>query len=531
MARLVGPDEGSRLVYGIRADNALTTGGALTAIVYSDAAGTVLADILTYPGGVAIPGSVLTVGSGSLLPLFQFPDGVNRVYVSANGGTVAPVNVDQKARLDQAPIAPSIRSVWRDVSSIVTNMQAGHGWTASGAASSNLNDTVTFTRGTQSASITTNGTGTAANLRRLAGTAVDLTGKALRLVLRVSDLTLVNTLNFFVGTGSLANNFKWRFNSLTASSKIGKAGEWIVVTLQWSELNLAAGAFTISATGAPSVTTGFTDLQIQVTDLTTGPVTVWLQAVEIIDAATTQWPKGIVSVTFDDSNSSANLARPKMDTLGYRGTQYTIADAIGTSNKLTLAELRSLQNMSGWEIAGHSYAGAAHTARYPTLTAAQVDDDLRNLRSWLVSNGFTGDSFAYPGGQYENTTDGVPVSDLVARYFSSGRTILSSTNVSTHSTIDAIPAAMPHRLRGMSSISSLSVGTNNPTTLTAAGGMLDKVAVNGGWLGLVFHQIVTGVPTAATDCSQTDFNTIMDAIASRGIPVLPVSEVLRRGIA
>lgn len=562
MARLTGPDEASREVKAIVGGNFRAKAGR-PAQLWADAAATIPADVLTLDGAV-IPASTVTVDSSSMLPLVQFPPGdVDVIYGTCDGGPSWPIYARTDDRLDAVKatadaalpksggavtgdvsvsgrlsaagfalpmLAPATRGGWRDVSSIITSMQAGHGWTTFGTiGSSNLNDTTTYTRGTQSASVTTNGAGAAASLRKLAGSALNLTGKALRLVLRVSDCTKLTSLNFFVGTGGLANTFKWRFNALTASSQIGRPGEWIVVTLQWSELNAASGTFTLSSTGVPSVTTGFTDLQFQATDNGTGGVTVWLQAVEVIDAAVTTWPKGIVSITFDDSNSSANLARPKMETLGFRGTQYTIADAIGTAGKLTLAELRSLQNMSGWEIAGHSYASSAHTARYPTLTAQQVDDDARNLRAWLVSNGFTGDSFAYPGGQYELTSDGVPVDDLVARYFGSARSILSNVNVSTHSAIDAIPAAMPYRLRGMSSVSSLSVGSNNPTTLTGTGGMLDKIANSGGWLSLVFHQITAGAPTDPVQCSQTDFNTVMDAIAARGIPVLPVSDVIRRG--
>ncbi|MEO3927904.1 polysaccharide deacetylase family protein [Micromonosporaceae bacterium B7E4] len=412
---------------------------------------------------------------------------------------------------------------------MVTAMQAGHGWTAAGTiGGSNLNDTAVFVRGSRSASITTNGAGATATLRRFGLPAINLTGKALRLLLRVDNYTRVNSLSFFVGTSGMANNLKWRFNASTRSSQIGLAGDWVTVTLQWSEINTVAGAYRLSPTGAPSTTAGFTDMQIQVSDKGTGPVTLWLQAVEVIDSGVSMWPDGIVSVTFDDSNASARLAIRKMDALGFPGTQYTIADAIGTPGKLTLAELRSLQDTSGWEIAGHSYGSSAHATRYPKLTAQQVDDDARELKAWLVSNGFHGDSFAYPGGQYEKTVDGVPVDQLVARHFGSARTILSEVGVSTHAAIDACPAAMPHRMRGLSSISSLSKGPNNHRKLTGKGGMLDRVATNGGWLNLVFHQIVTGAPKDPAEISQTDFNMIMDAIAARGIPVISVSDVVHR---
>jgi hypothetical protein len=44
---------------------------------------------------------------------------------------------------------------------------------------------------------------------------------------------------------------------------------------------------------------------------------------------------------------------------------------------------------------------------------------------------------------------------------------------------------------------------------------------------LVFHKITTGAATVSTECSQADFQTIMAGIASRGIPVVPASDVYR----
>jgi hypothetical protein len=41
------------------------------------------------------------------------------------------------------------------------------------------------------------------------------------------------------------------------------------------------------------------------------------------------------------------------------------------------------------------------------------------------------------------------------------------------------------------------------------------------------HEITAGAAANANQCSQADFDSIMDAIAARGIPVLPVGDVLR----
>jgi hypothetical protein len=89
---------------------------------------------------------------------------------------------------------------------------------------------------------------------------------------------------------------------------------------------------------------------------------------------------------------------------------------------------------------------------------------------------------------------------------------------------------MPYRLFAMSGISEVASGTsqNHPDNLIAVGGMLDKVAENGGWLILVFHKIVTGTPAATTEITEEGFNSIMNAIAARDLTVLPVRTMLAR---
>lgn len=449
--------------------------------------------------------------------------------LSTAGGTLSGPLAAQRVTAEgwNVPLlgASQKRPAWRPAS-WMQNFQTGHGWTTTGTVgSSNLNDTSTFVRGTQCATITSNGAGASGNLARTGMTATDLTGKAIRLLLKVDDTTHVSSLNFFVGTSGMANNFKWRCWNVTSSTRMIQSGEWVTVTLQWADVNLAAGSYSLSANGVPSTTSGFTDMMFQVVDDAGGTVTAHLQTVELIPDTTTTFPSGVVSITFDDSWKSVHdYARPAMDTYGYRGTTYTIAEAIGSdSQHLSLADLRSVQDLSGWEVAGHAYMAAAHTARYPSLTAQQVEDEVRNLKAWLVSNEFTSDAFAFPGGQFGVTTDGVPVDQLVSKYFNTGRSI------NYLGTTEMFPPAMPRRMRALSSIGSV-ISTGDPanvTRLTGAGGMLDRCQRSGSWLILTFHQIVTTAPTDPVQCSVADFQTVMAAINSRGIPVLPVGDVIR----
>ncbi|WP_422733993.1 polysaccharide deacetylase family protein [Micromonospora sp. WMMD558] len=377
-----------------------------------------------------------------------------------------------------------------------------------------------------SGQVVTGGGGVAATLDA-SGMSIDLTGRMLRLTLTVSDVTKIGNLSLFVATsGSLANNIRWRFNAQTASSQVGKSGEPFQIALQLAEINTVAGTITLSSTGVPSQTSGFTAVRLHVVDKATGPITVTLHRIEVVPAP----PGAFVSITFDDSHSSiTSQAFPKMQALGFRGTDYTIAGALGQADRSTLADVQA-RAAAGWEIGGHAYAESVHDARLTGVTAAQALADLTALRGWLAQK-FPDPqgrySLAYPGGRYEDTTDGAAVEAITAQAgFTSGRTILADVAVSTHVQVASPRDPMPFRLHAMSGISSLTGGQFNPTTLTATGGMLDKVASNGGWLILAFHRIVTGSPTVQTEISKTDFDAVMDAIAARGMTVLPVREVL-----
>lgn len=85
MARLTFPND--PLVYGVN-NGSLTAAPGTTVTIYTDAAGTILADIQV--AGATIVGSVLTVDANSQIPLFLGPDGVDTLYVKpANGSTQA----------------------------------------------------------------------------------------------------------------------------------------------------------------------------------------------------------------------------------------------------------------------------------------------------------------------------------------------------------------------------------------------------------------------------------------------------------
>ncbi len=431
---------------------------------------------------------------------------------------------DLPAGLTVPSFAPSGRRPRYRRATWTQQFRQGHGWTigGTGTASSDPDDTEVFCRGSQSARATTKGTGAQSSIRKTGLPAMNLTGKMIRLIFRVTDVTHLSKISFYLGTGDLQNSFSWRFHTHSATSaNYVQSGEWVTVHLQWADVAAASGTYSLSATGKPSVKTGFTDLSFAVYDDAAGAVTYNLQAVEVIPDTTTLFPKGVVSLTFDDSHESVHhLGRPVMDPLGMPGTIYNIADAIGTGTYLTLDEMRSLQDSSGWEMAGHSYAGAAHTASYANLTAQQVDDDFRKLREWLVGSGFTSEHFAYPHGKFQKTTDGVPVDLIAQRHFTTARSIISET-------IESFAPAMPYRLKALTGINDGSgIGGTTLAKVVGPGGQLDRCAESGDWLILCLHRITAGTPTANTEISQAGLTTLVNEIQKRGIEVLTVQEAM-----
>ncbi|CAM5230708.1 NodB homology domain-containing protein OS=Streptomyces griseomycini OX=66895 GN=FHS37_002700 PE=4 SV=1 [Streptomyces griseomycini] len=422
------------------------------------------------------------------------------------------------------PYAPSGRRPQNRRATWSQQFQASHGWSAGGAgtASAEANDATRFVRGTQAVRVTTNGTGKQSYVRRSGMTAMDLTGKTIRLLFRVDDVANLSRMVFYLGSGSFGNHFSWTFHvhSKTAANCV-RSGEWVTVHLQWADVRSASGTYAISADGEPSTTTGFTDVSFAVHDDAAGPVTHRLRAVELVPDTSDVFPKGVVSLAFDDSHRSIHdPARPVMDSSGFPGTSYNIADAIGTGNFMTVEQMRSMQNFSGREVGGHAYANAAHTAGYPQLTAEQADEDFRRLRERLVPNGFTSEHFAYPHGAFRKTSDGVPVDLIASRHFTTARSIISET-------IESFAPADPYRLKSLTGITDgTGIGGTPLTRLTEDGGRLDRCAESGDRLILCLHRIVDGTPRTSTEIGTAGLTTLMREIADRDIPVVTVEEAM-----
>jgi hypothetical protein len=400
-------------------------------------------------------------------------------------------------------------------SAVLTTMQSGHGWTSNGTGTFNLNDTSLSIIGSQCATATTAGAGGQTNLRRFSSAVPDMTGKVPRLRIMLDSLTHLNEIVFYAGSGGLSSYYKWSI-AVGGASQFITAGDWVPVTLSFADA---------TTTGTPSKSS-ITDLQLQVFDDAGGTVAVHLQSVELVPDGSAYFPNSVCSICFDDSWDSPKTqgAWTDLDNRGWAGTFFTISDLLGQSGRLTLADLKTRCDplLFGWESASHAWTDVDHALTYTGMTAAQLEADLRAQRAGLLAAGLrSADGTAYPLGQFGRSSDGVSTTDIARRYMSWARTTSNRTR-------ETFPPASPYRLRAISSISSFSGGTSPTSLTTATTGTIDKVRNNPGtWLILVFHKISSGAPTDTLTCSIADFTSITSKIASAGLDVRPIGDVLR----
>jgi peptidoglycan/xylan/chitin deacetylase (PgdA/CDA1 family) len=109
---------------------------------------------------------------------------------------------------------------------------------------------------------------------------------------------------------------------------------------------------------------------------------------------------GLPAVTFmfdDGYKSVRKLAEPAMAAYGFKGTVAAIINELNDTdqNYMRLTDLRYLRDR-GWTIASHS---VTHRS-LPTLSNAQVEDELYDSAAYFYRNGLSVFHFALPFGDY-----------------------------------------------------------------------------------------------------------------------------------
>jgi uncharacterized protein YccT (UPF0319 family) len=521
MARLLGPDLARRTVTQVVGSTVYDFSGR-TATVYLDEALTQLADIATYDPanpsvvGATIPGSQVTLSSrNSRLPQFWFPDNVDQLYVQVTGLSHAwMVEADVDARLDyQLNTSTPFPIAAARVTSNLTSMQSGHGWTAGNTSASNLNDTTTYVLGTQCASITTQSNGSAATLTKT-GLALDISAtKQLRVLVRVDGVDNLQGLSLYVSSDTMVANFGiLNIQSVTPDPAVRwlKEGEWKWVTLNWQSATV---------TGTPNLA-AIDSLRIRATATNGTTFQVRLQAVQVIERKSFA-SAGIVCFTYDDSYASQfTVAKAKLDQYGFAGTAYTIVSNVaagdaGNSLYLTTAQLKAMRRYSGWEIGPHAMTVTNHNRGFAggvnPLSAAELDADMRGNIQWLKDNGLS-DGYmghCYPQGKYTTA-----IEQQMA-----GRVAYARAMTGTANAAETVPPADPFAVRCYT--------LDNTSVLGTLQAQVDGCAASGGLLVYCCHEIVTS-PATSTQFATATHTSLVDYVAGKaGIRVMTLGDVMR----
>jgi peptidoglycan/xylan/chitin deacetylase (PgdA/CDA1 family) len=403
-----------------------------------------------------------------------------------------------------SPRRPHVRRSILDVSPVTMNttMQTGHGWTATTIGSSNLNDTTDYVMGSQSAQVTTTTTATTFNFDSPTfATPLDLTGRQLRVLMKLDNVVNVSNLRLYAGDAAMANAYQWQLQTPTTdpTATYFKEGEWQWITLSFADAPTLVGAPTRNS---------ISKLRFRCAANNGTAFTLHVQAVALIPTPTA-WPTGVLTLTFDDAYAShATIAAPYLADRGMAGTAFPIRDQVGQPGRLTVADCQRLRRFYRWEFGAHSDTLVAHTSGYPAMTLAAALADLDANRQWLYDNDL-GDATgaAWPIGKF---TTGLAVA--VA-----GRVAWCRANTNTANPQETLPPSDPLRLR--------SLAPSATTTLASMTALIDQAYANAGWLCITIHDIAA-TASGATQMPTATFTGLVDYAVTRGIPVRTISQIL-----
>lgn len=208
--------------------------------------------------------------------------------------------------------------------------------------------------------------------------------------------------------------------------------------------------------------------------------------------------KGIIS--FDDGHeTNITMAYPYMLARGIPGTCYINGALIGEANRLTEANLNTLQD-AGWCIANHFYT---HT-NITTLSAQEAVDLADQNTAWMLGRGFVDGAYhlAYPNGAF---TRGVHDVALRNAGYKSAR-VISATLTNQH-------GIGPSEMYGL-----YAKGVNDTITAQNVIDKFDVVSTFGGITGTTgdmamtyIHALTDGDPVEDSQFwLESKFQTVID---------------------
>lgn len=354
-----------------------------------------------------------------------------------------------------------------------------------------FDDPSTFALGEQSLKITTEGDGSAVFSRKALEPALNFTDKVLKVWIKVDGVDNVDELRLTTTGDDFRTWSDYWISGSGAQATFLRDNKWNVITLSPAQ-SVMIGAADVSRVD---------NIQIRISDKGTAkPVSVWLNSIALVPKN----DRAIVTFAFDDGfDSDYIMARPVLDKYHFPATSYVVGSTVGSSGKLSIEQLKNLQELNRWDISSHSYSHSNLTAR----PRAEIEDDLSLSKKFLENNRLYKGSehFAFPYGEFDSEA----LRAVVQKYFKTARTV--------EGPVETLPPSDPYRLRVM-------MVSNSDSPLQVSERVRAALA-GGDWLIIVFHRLVDSDADQETEYLVSDFEQIVDDVASRGVDVMTVSEV------
>lgn len=376
MARLLGPDPASRAAWRMVGGVFKSAVGAVVT-VYADVQGSTLADIRGFDPanptvvGAAIPGSRLAVASDSMYPPFWFPDGIDTVYVSADGGELQEINAAVDARLDAltTAIGGAVTSVAGLTGAVTTSgLNAAGIETTAGATTKAGN--------AQSAAIS--------------AAASDATSKANT---AQSSAVVTAALDATTKADTAQAN---AIAAVTLATTGTKNGSYTATANQIVPCDASAGAFAITL---PAASVAGQQVVVKKIDSSTSAVTVQRSGSDTINSASTSVSLALAGEAFTFTSSGSGMwtisaGQKTLSSLDGRYGRYELARGLSPAAGPLAALYRGLttvvQVVSDSTALAITPAPGGATVGWPTLLGQRIGTAFPNynvlIRPWNLTN-------------------------------------------------------------------------------------------------------------------------------------------------
>ncbi|HBV01456.1 MAG TPA: heparinase II/III family protein [Candidatus Paceibacterota bacterium] len=213
-------------------------------------------------------------------------------------------------------------------------------------------------------------------------------------------------------------------------------------------------------------------------------------------------------IFFDDGWSSVLDAAKIMNKYGMKGNIPVITGSIGKRIYLSLDNLKTLQNVYGWNIVNHTSLHEDATEAYVSTNNLEgYENDVVDALQYLVQNNINSGPnwFVYPDG---NT--GGSLKEIVGKYYKFARATIDSPEL--------FPFAEPLEVKIFSVYS-------DRTSVKDVHNAISDAKKNNQTLMLMFHKFSEGTPSVYTEWPLGEFEVILKYIKEHGIKVVTLSEL------